>query len=123
MDRSQWTKSVGTLFDSEVGNLVWHVRLVDPHEVAVEDAARAEPRVAVGAEVLLALGVDLAHVALHGAPLLVGLVANEAEVAPARQHPHRGGHQGAPIGVRRRMHSSAIYKKNNVQEGGMRKSK
>ena len=91
---------------------------MDPHEVAVEDAARAEPRVAVGAEVLLALGVDLPHVALHGAPLLVGLVANEAEVAPARQHPHRGGHQGAPIGGRVRS-SSDIYKKNNVQEGGM----
>ena len=56
------------------------------------------------------LGVDLAHVALHGAPLLVGLVANEAEVVPARQHPHRGGHQGAPVGGVRR-HSSDIYKK------------
>ena len=96
---------------------------MDPHEVAVEDAARAEPRVAVGAEVLLALGVDLAHVALHGAPLLVGLVANEAEVAPARQHPHRGGHQGAPVGGGRVRSSSDIYKENNVQEGGMWNSK
>ena len=78
--------------------------------MAVEDAARAEPRVAVGAEVLLALGVDLPHVALHGAPLLVGLVANEAEVVPARQHPHRGGHQGAPIGGSMRPDSD-IYKK------------
>ena len=70
-----------------------------PIKMAVEDTARTEDRFAERAKVLLALDVDFPHVALHGAPLLVGLVANETEVAAVLQHPHRGDHQGVDINL------------------------
>ena len=85
------------LFDSEVIQIIRWIRFVHPHEMCVEDTARTEARITVGTMVLLALDVDLPHVALHGAPLLVGLVANEAEVVAVLQHPHRRGHQSVDI--------------------------
>ena len=49
--------------------------------------------------VLLTLDMDFPHVALHGAPLLVGLVANETEVVAVLQHLHRGDHQRVDINM------------------------
>ena len=73
--RFQFVSTLGILFDSEVDQVIGHVRFVHPIKMTVEDTARTESRITVGTMVLLALDVDFPHVALHGAPLLVGLVA------------------------------------------------
>ena len=96
--RFQFVSTLGILFDSEVDQVIGHVRFVHPVKMTVEDTARTEERIAERAMVLLALDVDFPHVALHGAPLLVGLVANETEVVAVLQHPHRRGHQRVDIG-------------------------
>lgn len=94
------------LFDFEAVQIIKCMISVHPVNMVVEDTARTEEHITARTSVLFTLEMNFPHVALHGTFLLVGFVAQKAEVAAILQHLNRVGHQGADI-----IEHSTIYKK------------